>query len=99
MLYGYYPFYLEDRKSSKIKLTDAINKTIDVDLINIYTIDAKKLRNIKKILTMLCLSAPYKPNMRSLSESVELDTKTLYSYLNALQAGCIIRMVSMQGRG
>ena len=97
--YGYYPFYLEDRESSKIKLTDAINKTIDVDLVNIYTIDAKKLRNIKKILTMLCLSAPYKPNMRTLSESVELDTKTLYSYLNALQAGCIIRMVPMQSRG
>jgi predicted AAA+ superfamily ATPase len=99
MLYGYYPFYLEDRKSSKIKLTDAINKTIDVDLVNIYSIDAKKIRNIKKILTMLCLSAPYKPNMRSLSESVELDNKTLYTYLNALQSGCIIRMVSMQGRG
>jgi len=99
MLYGYYPFYLEDKESSKLKLTDAINKTIDVDLVNIYTIDAKKLRNIKKILTMLCLSAPYKPNMRSLSESVELDNKTLYSYLNALQAGCIIRMVAMHGRG
>jgi len=99
MLYGYYPFYLEDKLSSKLKLTDAINKTIDVDLVNLYTIDAKKLRNIKKILTMLCLSAPYKPNMRSLSESVELDTKTLYTYLNALQAGCIIRMISMQSRG
>jgi predicted AAA+ superfamily ATPase len=99
MLYGYYPFYLEDRKNSKMKLTDAINKTIDVDLVNIYTIDAKKLRNIKKILTMLCLSAPYKPNMRSLSASVELDSKTLYGYLNALQAGCIIRMVAMHGRG
>jgi len=99
MLYGYYPFYLEDKKSAKVKLTDAINKTIDVDLVNIYTIDAKKLRNIKKILTMLCLSAPYKPNMRTLSESVELDSKTLYSYLHALQAGCIIRMVPMQSRG
>ena len=99
MLYGYYPFYLEDKESAKVKLTDAINKTIDVDLVNIYTIDAKKIRNIKKILTMLCLSAPYKPNMRSLSESVELDNKTLYSYLNALQAGCIIRMIPMQGRG
>ncbi len=99
MEYGYYPFYLEDRDSSKIKLTEAINKTIDVDLINIYTIDAKKLRNIKKILTMLCLSSPYKPNMRSLAEAVELDNKTLYSYLTALQAGCIIRMIPMQGRG
>jgi len=99
MLYGYYPFYLEDKQSAKVKLTDAINKTIDVDLVNIYSIDAKKLRNIKKILTMLCLSAPYKPNMKNLSEAVELDNKTLYSYLNALQAGRIIRMVSMYGRG
>ncbi len=97
--YGCYPFYLEDKQNFKLKLLDAINKTIDVDLVNIYSIDAKKLRNIKKILTMLCQSAPYKPNMRTLSESVELNTKTLYSYLNALQAGCIIRMVDMYGRG
>ena len=97
--YGCYPFYLEDKQNFKLKLLDAINKTIDVDLVNIYSIDAKKLRNIKKILAMLCQSAPYKPNMRTLSESVELNTKTLYSYLNALQAGCIIRMVDMYGRG
>lgn len=99
MQYGFYPFYLEDKESSKIKLTEAINKTIDVDLIKIYNIDAKKLRNIKKILTMLCLSAPYKPNMRTLSEAVELDNKTLYTYLYALQAGRIIRMIPMQSRG
>ena len=99
MQYGFYPFYLEDKQSSKIKLTEAINKTIDVDLIKIYNIDAKKLRNIKKILTMLCLSAPYKPNMRTLSEAVDVDSKTLYTYLNALQAGKIIRMIPMQSRG
>jgi predicted AAA+ superfamily ATPase len=99
MQYGFYPFYLEDKESSKIKLTEAINKTIDVDLIKIYNIDAKKLRNIKKILTMLCLSAPYKPNMRTLSEAVNVDNKTLYTYLNALQAGRIIRMIPMESRG
>jgi len=99
MEYGFYPFYLEDKENSKIKLTEAINKTIDVDLIKIYNIDTKKLRNIKKILTMLCLSAPYKPNMRTLSEAVAVDNKTLYTYLNALQAGRIIRMIPMQGRG
>ena len=99
MQYGAYPFYLEDKHSSKIKLTEAINKTIDVELIKIYNIDAKKLRNIKKLLTMLCLSAPYKPNMRTLSEAVDVDNKTLYIYLNALQAGRIIRMIPMQSRG
>ena len=99
MQYGFYPFYLEDKQSSKIKLTEAINKTIDVDLIKIYSIDAKKLRNIKKILTMICLSVPYKPNMRTLAEAVDVDSKTLYTYLNALQAGKIIRMIPMQSRG
>ena len=99
MQYGFYPFYLEDKESSIIKLSQAINKTIDVDLLKLYSIDAKKLRNIKKILTMLCLSVPYKPNMRTLAEAVEIDSKTLYTYLNALQSGRIIRMLSMQSRG
>lgn len=99
MQYGFYPFYLEDSESSQIKLAAAINKTIDVDLLKIYNIDAKKVRNIKKILTLLCLSVPFKPNMRTLSEAVEVDSKTLYIYLNALQAGRIIRMVTSQARG
>ena len=97
--YGYYPFYLEDKQSSKMKLLEAINKTIDIDLLKIYNIDSKKLRNIKKILTMLCTSVPYKPNITTLSASVEVDPKTLYIYLEALQKGKIIRMISTNARG
>lgn len=97
--YGFYPFYLEDKETSKIKLSEAINKTIEVDLLKIYNIDPKKVRNIKKILTMLCLSVPYKPNITSLAQSVEVDPKTLYTYLTALQSGRIIRMLSLQSRG
>ena len=97
--FGFYPFYLEDVDSMGIKLTEVINKTIDVDLLQIYNIDPKKLRNIKKILTLLCSSVPYKPNMTTLSASVEVDPKTLYIYLDALQKGRIIRMVSATSRG
>jgi predicted AAA+ superfamily ATPase len=97
--YGFYPFYLEDKTTSKIKLLEAVNKTIDVDLLKLYRIDPKKIRNIKKILTMLCVSVPYKPNISSLSHSVEVDPKTLYSYLNALQSARIIRMLPLHSRG
>jgi len=97
--YGFYPFYLEDKETSKIKLYEAINKTIDIDLLKIYSIDPKKLRNIKKILTMLCTTVPYKPNMTTLSNATEVDIKTLYVYLNALSSGKIIRMISAYARG
>jgi len=97
--YGYYPFYLEDDESSKMKLLEAINKTIEIDLLKIYNIDSKKLRNIKKILTMLCSSVPYKPNITTLASSVEVDPKTLYTYLDALQKGKIIRMIAPNARG
>ncbi len=97
--YGYYPFYLEDKLSFKVKLSEAINKTIDVDLLQLYHIDPKKIRNLKKILTMLCVSVPYKPNMSSLAQAVEIDPKTLYTYLNALQSARIIKMLALQSRG
>ena len=97
--FGFYPFYLEDEESVGMKLTEAINKTIDVDLLQLYNIDPKKLRNIKKILTLLCTSVPYKPNITTLAASVEVDPKTLYVYLDALQKGRIIRMVSATSRG
>jgi len=97
--FGFYPFYLEDENTVSIKLAEAINKTIDIDLLKIYNIDPKKLRNIKKILTLLCSSVPYKPNITTLAASVEVDPKTLYIYLDALQKGRIIRMVSATSRG
>jgi len=97
--FGFYPFYLEDEDTVSMKLAEAINKTIDVDLLQIYNIDPKKLRNIKKILTLLCSSVPYKPNITTLAASVEVDPKTLYIYLDALQKGRIIRMVSATSRG
>ena len=97
--FGFYPFYLEDEDTVSMKLAEAINKTIDIDLLQIYNIDPKKLRNIKKILTLLCSSVPYKPNITTLAASVEVDPKTLYIYLNALQKGRIIRMVSATSRG
>ena len=97
--FGFYPFYLEDKDTVSMKLAEAINKTIDIDLLKIYNIDPKKLRNIKKILTLLCSSVPYKPNITTLAASVEVDPKTLYVYLDALQKGRIIRMVSATSRG
>ncbi len=97
--YGFYPFYLEVRDAINMKLSEAINKTIDIDLLKIYNIDSKKLRNIKKILTMLCTSVPYKPNITTLANAVEVDPKTLYIYLDALQKGKIIRMISVTSRG
>jgi len=97
--YGFYPFYLEDKDAINMKLAEAINKTIDIDLLKIYNIDAKKLRNIKKILIMLCTSVPYKPNITTLAAAVEVDPKTLYIYLDALQKAKIIRMISATTRG
>ena len=97
--FGFYPFYLEDEDSVSMKLAEAINKTIDIDLLKIYNIDPKKLRNIKKILVLLCSSVPYKPNITTLAASVEVDPKTLYVYLDALQKGRIIRMISTTSRG
>ena len=97
--FGFYPFYLEDEETVRLKLTEAINKTIDIDLLQIYNIDPKKLRNIKKLLTLLCASVPYKPNITSLASSIEVDPKTLYGYLDALQKGRIIRLVSPASRG
>ena len=97
--YGFYPFYLEDKEAVNMKLSEAISKTIDIDLLKIYNIDSKKLRNIKKILTLLCTSVPYKPNITTLANAVEVDPKTLYIYLDALQKGRIIRMISATSRG
>ncbi len=91
--YGYYPFYLEGKKSYFRKLNSVINYMIEVDLVQISKMDVSKLPKIKKLLYWLALSSPYEPNISKLSTALELDRATVIQYLTYLDKAELTKSV------
>lgn len=96
---GYYPYYRESIQNYPIKLKETTALSIEADLAQIYRIDAAKVHAIKKMLVLLCESAPAKLNIAKLSTAIGANRNTVYTYLEHLEKASLIKMVHASGRG
>ena len=98
--FGVYPFFLEGGEQEYVmKLTSALNKTIESDLLQLFNIDPQNIALLKKLLLIMCQSSPGGINITSLAREMQLNVKTLYGYLNALQKGSLIHMLYYNKKG
>ncbi len=99
--YGYYPFYFENREDYLIKLMHTVNTVIESDIPSIFSMEYSNVVLLKKLVTLVCESNPYKPNMKTLLEKMEMksDYTRLYKYLYYLHKGKIITLVGAKTRG
>ena len=97
--YGYYPFYFDNPKSYKIKLNQTINTVIEVDIPSIFKIKYENISSLKKLITLICSSEPFKLNIKELSAKIGIDRDTLYLYLEYLNRGKIFRIIRPVYRG
>jgi uncharacterized protein len=88
--YGYYPYYLEGVKSFFIKLKNVINISIDVDLVQIKTVDISNIRKLRKLLVVLAGEVPFEPNITKLAEHLGITKQTTLLYLSYLQSAELI---------
>jgi len=101
LIYGYYPFYFENKDEYLIKLTNTINTVIESDIPSIFSIEYSNIVLLKKLVTLICKSNPYKPNMKTLLEKMDMknDYNRLYKYMYYLHQGKIINIVKSKSRG
>ena len=98
--FGAYPFFLEGNEQDYImKLTTAVNKTIESDLLQIFNIDPKNIALLKKLLVVLCENPPGGINITSLAREMELNVKTLYHYIDALEKAKLIKVLYYNKNG
>ncbi|NOQ29515.1 MAG: AAA family ATPase [Helicobacteraceae bacterium] len=98
--YGYYPFYFENEDEYLLKLSQTINTVIEVDIPAIFPIEYKNLINLKKLVKLICISKPFKINLKELMQKMGLnDYKSLYRLLDYLDKAKIIRVVKSQSKG
>jgi uncharacterized protein len=91
--HGYYPFFMEAPNTYSFRLEAAINQTLESDLPLTKKITPDVVIKLKKILSVIAQSAPFKPNIQKISERVEITRNSLVVYIRYLEdAGIIIQL-------
>jgi len=98
--YGYYPFYFENPSTYPIRLKETINTVVEVDIPSIFPIEYDKIINLKKLIELVCLSNPFKINIKELSTKIGTkDYATLYRYMEYLKRGKIFNLLRAKSKG
>lgn len=94
--HGYYPFFLEKRNFSE-NLLKTVNMMLEIDVLSIKQIELSYLPKLRKLLYLLSLSAPGKPNISQLSIDCEISRATVTNYLEYLRSARLINMLYREG--
>lgn len=97
--YGYYPFYLENKKSFHQKLSEVILTVLEVDIPQYASIPVSNSVLLKKLLAVISNSVPFKPNMNVLSERTGISLNTMKNYLKLLNDAQILQLLYVEDKG
>ncbi len=85
---GYYPFSKEDQ--FQIRLQQVINKTLEVDIPQYSEMSVSTARKLKRLLTIIAQSVPFKPNMSSIATMIGVSRNHLSDYFLYLEEAGLI---------
>ncbi|NDK07799.1 AAA family ATPase [Candidatus Gracilibacteria bacterium] len=90
---GYYPYFVNEKQQDYSKILETINKTIYDDIANYYNVKTENLIYFKKIINYLSIIPPGELNSNKISKTLEIDNKTVNTYLEILEKGGLIRFL------
>jgi len=96
---GYYPFYLENKSSFRQKLLEVIMTVLEIDIPQYAHITTAHIIYLKKLLMIISRSAPFKPNMKNLSNRTGISLNTLKNYLKLLSDAELIKLLYVKQYG
>ena len=96
--YGYYPFFVENKKTYPIKLEQIVKLTIENDMRFIEGFDPKNTQKIFQLFYILATNVPFKPNISKLSDKTGIYRNTLVEYLHYLEKAKLINSLSASGK-
>jgi len=88
--YGYYPYFIEGKDVYSEKLLNTINQILEVDLPYSVNIDYSSVRKLKKLLSIISESVPFKPNLNKISILTEVSRPTLSRLFELLERAQLI---------
>jgi predicted AAA+ superfamily ATPase len=96
---GYFPFYDKDKILYYKRIMEVLNMVIEIELPNLKQIDVTNLRKIKKLLYIISRSVPFKPNISSLANKIDVARNSLLEYLYGLKDAKLINTIHKDNFG
>jgi uncharacterized protein len=93
--FGYYPYYLQGRKSYYQKLNTITNTVLEVDMPYILGISLQNISKIKRLLKIIAGSVPFQPNISKLAEALDITRNTLTQYLYYLEQASLVSLLTI----
>lgn len=90
---GYFPFHQKSQKWYLKKLQEVINMTIEVEIPSQRNTSVSMIQGIKKLLYILAMNMPYKPNISSLAGLIGTSRNSILEHINYLNDAEIISSV------
>lgn len=97
--YGYYPFYLENKRSFHQKLSEVVLTVLEVDIPQHALVQTANIVMLKKLLAVISNSVPFKPNMNSISERTGISLNTMKNYLKLLNEAQLLHLLYVEDKG
>jgi uncharacterized protein len=97
--HGYYPFYKENQTSFSQKLSEIVLTVLEVDIPQFASIQTANIIYLKKLLTIISSSVPFKPNMNSLSSRTGISLNTMKTYISLLCDAQLLNLLYVPEKG
>lgn len=85
---GYYPFSIQGDFNNR--MIQVVSQTVESDIPQYADMKAATARKLKQLLALISESAPYKPNMDSLSSDIHVSRNNISDYLAWLERAGMI---------
>lgn len=97
--YGYYPFYLENKKSFHQKLHEVVLTILEVDIPQFAHVQTSNIIALKKLVAVISRSVPFKPNMNALSERTGISLNTMKTYIKLITDAELLQLLYVENKG
>lgn len=95
---GYYLFYKEGLSKYEIKLQEAVNNVIDIDIPAIENIEFESRHKLKRLVAILSTLVPYTPNITDLSVAIDSNRNNTVKYLFLLANAKLLNLISYKNK-
>jgi predicted AAA+ superfamily ATPase len=95
--HGYYPFGLENEMN--LRLGQIIVQTLESDIPQYANLNVGTSRKLKRLLSIIAESVPFKPNFSKISEIIGVSRNSLDDYFSYMEKAGLIGQLSNEIRG
>ena len=94
---GYYPFGLENEIN--LRLGQTIVQTLETDIPQYANLNIGTSRKLKRLLSIIAESVPFKPNFSKISETINVSRNSLDDYFSYMEKAGLIGQLRNETNG